>query len=64
VRTFPGLWIHGDALFADDYGRALATLEQGLAMPQHAEFVKKLAAAGQQKSATRSSSRPAKRKPQ
>src|SRR5581483_9962699 len=45
VRTFPGLWIDSGALFADDYGRALATLEQGLATPEHAAFVDRLAAA-------------------
>jgi Uma2 family endonuclease len=48
ARTFPGLWIHAEALFAKDYGRALATLEQGLATPDHEAFVKKLAACGSQ----------------
>src|SRR5947209_16507018 len=30
-NTFPGLWIHGDALLAKDYRRMMATLELGLA---------------------------------
>lgn len=45
VRTFPGLWIDAQALFAEDYARALATLDKGLATPEHAAFVQKLAAA-------------------
>lgn len=44
IRTFPGLWIHAEALFAEDYARALATLDHGLATPEHDAFVKKLAA--------------------
>jgi hypothetical protein len=45
VRAFPGLWIDSQALFANDYARALASLEQGLATPEHEAFVKTLAAA-------------------
>jgi len=45
VRCFPGLWIHAEALLAKDYGRLMATLQQGLATPEHAEFVQRLAAA-------------------
>ena len=45
VRVFPGLWIHGTALLAKDYGRLMATLQQGLAAPEHAAFVARLAAA-------------------
>jgi Uma2 family endonuclease len=45
VRVFPGLWIHGTALLAKDYGRLMATLQQGLATPEHAEFAARLAAA-------------------
>jgi hypothetical protein len=44
VRVFPGLWIHGEALFAKDYGRLMATLQEGLATPEHAAFVARLAA--------------------
>jgi hypothetical protein len=44
LRTFPGLWIHGEALLAKDR-RLMATLEQGLATPEHAAFVNRLAAA-------------------
>ena len=45
LRTFPGLWIDGPALFARDYDRLMGTLQQGLATPEHAEFVARLAAA-------------------
>lgn len=45
IRTFPGLWIHGDALLARDFHRLMATLNQGLATPEHAAFVRRLAAA-------------------
>jgi len=44
VRCFPGLWIHVEALLARDARQMLATLEQGLATPEHAEFVRQLAA--------------------
>jgi Uma2 family endonuclease len=45
IRTFPGLWIDGAALIAGDLKRLLAVLEEGLASPEHAAFVAKLAAA-------------------
>lgn len=45
LRVFPGLWIDAEALFARDLGRLLATLNVGLASPEHAAFVAKLAAA-------------------
>lgn len=44
IQSFPGLWIHADALLAKDARRMLATLDQGLASPEHAEFVRRLAA--------------------
>jgi Uma2 family endonuclease len=44
IRSFPGLWIHGEALLAKDYQRTMAVLNQGLATPDHAEFVRRLAA--------------------
>ena len=42
VRAFPGLWIDGPALASRDYNRMMATLEQGLATPEHAAFVEQL----------------------
>ena len=45
VRSFPGLWIDPVALIARDHQRMMATLQQGLASPEHAAFVRKLAAA-------------------
>ena len=45
-RTFPGLWVDSAALFDRNYGRLMSTLQQGLASPEHAEFVRKLTAAG------------------
>jgi Uma2 family endonuclease len=43
VQTFPGLWINSTALFGNNPAGLLATLEQGLATPAHAEFVRHLA---------------------
>jgi hypothetical protein len=43
LRSFPGLWIHVEALLARDGGRLVSTLEQGLATPEHAGFVRQLA---------------------
>jgi Uma2 family endonuclease len=43
-RVFPGLWIHAEALLAKDYHRLLTTIQQGLATPEHAAFVRELAA--------------------
>ena len=45
VRAFPGLWINGPALIAKDAGHLVATLQEGLATPEHAAFVARLAAA-------------------
>ncbi len=44
VHTFPGLWIEAAALFADDHARLITSLEQGLATPEHGQFVRQLAA--------------------
>ncbi len=44
IHTFPGLWIHGQALLAKDYQLLMATLQQGLATAEHAAFVRRLAA--------------------
>ncbi len=43
-RVFPGLWIDVTAFFAENLKRLQAVLEQGLASPEHARFVKELAA--------------------
>jgi hypothetical protein len=43
-EAFPGLWLDPAALFARDLNRLAATLEQGLATPEHAAFVATLAA--------------------
>jgi Uma2 family endonuclease len=45
LQQFPGLWIHAEALLGNNRARLLATLEQGLASPEHAEFVRRLEAA-------------------
>jgi Uma2 family endonuclease len=47
IRTFPGLWVHGPAVLAQDGRQALSTLNAGLATPEHAAFVQRLAAARQ-----------------
>jgi hypothetical protein len=44
-KVFPGLWLDPQALLANDFGRVVASLEQGLATPEHAAFVAKLTAA-------------------
>lgn len=45
LHSFPGLWVHGGALLAKDYSRLMTTLQQGLATPEHAAFVNRLASA-------------------
>jgi len=44
IQTFPGLWVNGPALLAQDYRALMQTLEEGLATPEHAAFVSELAA--------------------
>jgi Uma2 family endonuclease len=44
VKTFPGLWIKGPAVVARDYQKLMQTLEEGLASPEHAAFVRELEA--------------------
>jgi Uma2 family endonuclease len=46
-RVFPGLWLNVPALLADDMPQVLATLQQGLATPEHAAFVERLNAENQ-----------------
>jgi hypothetical protein len=41
-RVFPGLWLDGPALLARDSARLLATVQQGLATPEHAAFARRL----------------------
>jgi Uma2 family endonuclease len=41
-EVFPGLWLDSRAFFAEDTERLIATLERGLATPEHAAFVAKL----------------------
>lgn len=40
--VFPGLWLDRDALWAEDWPRLHATLDAGLATPEHAAFVRRL----------------------
>jgi Uma2 family endonuclease len=44
-RVFPGLWLDVPALLQDDLASVLNCLQEGLASPEHAEFVERLAAA-------------------
>jgi Uma2 family endonuclease len=44
MQSAPGLWVDAAALFANDHAGAMATLERGLATPEHAEFVRRLSA--------------------
>lgn len=43
AATFPGLWLDAGAIRSDDLPRLTATVEAGLATPEHAAFVQKLA---------------------
>ena len=42
-RCFPGLWLDPNALWSGDLPRLFAALDQGLATPEHASFVERLA---------------------
>jgi Uma2 family endonuclease len=44
-EVFPGLWLDPAALASGDLGTALDALQQGLASPEHAAFVARLAQA-------------------
>jgi Uma2 family endonuclease len=44
-EVFPGLWLDPKALYAQDLDRLGEVLEQGVATPQHADFVARLARA-------------------
>jgi Uma2 family endonuclease len=41
-EVFPGLWLDTAAMLRDDCPKILATLQAGLASPEHAAFVQKL----------------------
>jgi Uma2 family endonuclease len=41
-KIFPGLWLNGPALLQLDSGVVTATIQQGLASPAHATFVRRL----------------------
>lgn len=43
-ETFPGLWLDAGALLQGDMARALAVVQQGIASPEHADFVQRLLA--------------------
>ena len=42
-RVFPGLWLDESALWKQDIARLAAVAQQGLASPEHAAFLRKLA---------------------
>lgn len=44
-ELFPGLWLDPAALLAGDSPRLISILQQGIASPEHAQFVKRLGAA-------------------
>jgi Uma2 family endonuclease len=41
-EVFPGLWLDAAALLRGDMARVLEVVQQGVASPEHAEFVKRL----------------------
>jgi Uma2 family endonuclease len=41
-KTFPGLWLDVDAMIRGDLGTVLRVLQQGIAAPEHQEFVAEL----------------------
>jgi Uma2 family endonuclease len=47
-EVFPGLWLDPAALLAKDMAKVIAVLQQGIASPEHADFVDKLSAAASQ----------------
>jgi Uma2 family endonuclease len=48
-EIFPGLWLQPAALWSGDLAALLATIQQGLASPEHVTFVEQLAARRQEK---------------
>jgi hypothetical protein len=49
-EVFPGLWLDARALISGELPRVRQVLEQGLATPEHAEFVARLEKAKQERS--------------
>jgi Uma2 family endonuclease len=49
-QIFPGLWIDGRALFALNSRRLIEVVQQGIASPEHAAFVKRLQAGRRKRS--------------
>jgi hypothetical protein len=49
-EVFPGLWLDVRALISGDLPRVRQVLEDGLATPEHTEFVERLEKAKQGKS--------------
>jgi Uma2 family endonuclease len=47
-EVFPGLWLDPAALVEGDLARVLASLQKGIASPEHAKFVERLSRASQQ----------------
>lgn len=43
ASSFPGLWIHAEALLVKKYAQLMTTLQAGLATVEHATFVQRLA---------------------
>ena len=41
-EVFPGLWLNAPAFWAGDLATVLATLQEGLASPEHTAFVAQL----------------------
>ena len=46
-EVFPGLWLDTAAMLRGDLASVFATLQQGMATPEHVAFVARLASAGQ-----------------
>ncbi len=44
LKTFPGLWVNPVAVFARDFNEMMRVLQEGMATPVHADFVRRLAA--------------------
>ena len=45
-EVFPGLWLDPAVLVRGDLAQVIAVLQQGLASPEHAEFVRQLRSLG------------------
>lgn len=48
-KLFPGLWLNSPAMLAGQLDAVLATLQQGLATPEHQDFAARLAAQRKEK---------------